>query len=90
MEAEKVSSQKDTVTGSSRPLKRLRKLNSDDNTPTVSPPLRKLKKQRAHKDIIESDSEDVVEAAKEGDQESLISTEPVVIELLPSAQHETA
>ncbi|KAL8134777.1 hypothetical protein AgCh_009696 [Apium graveolens] len=84
-EAEKVSSQKDTVTGSSRPLKRLRKLNSDDKAPTVSPSLKKLKKQRAHRDIVESDSEDVVEAAKEGDQESLISTEQIVIESLPSA-----
>ena len=62
VEAEKVSYQKDTVTGTSRPLKRLRKLNSDDKAPTVSPPLKKLKKQRAHRDIVESDSEDVVEA----------------------------
>ncbi|KAL8104805.1 hypothetical protein AgCh_028832 [Apium graveolens] len=90
VEAEKVPSQKDTVTGSSRPLKRLRKLNSDDKAPTVSPPLKKLKKQRAHRDIVESDSEDVVEAAKEGGQESLILTEPIVIESLPSAQPETA
>ncbi|KAL8121634.1 hypothetical protein AgCh_018391 [Apium graveolens] len=48
------------------------------------------KDTRAHRDIVESDSEDVVEAAKEGDQESLISTKPIVIELLPSAQPETA
>ena len=54
----------------------------------MSPPLKKLKKQRAHRDIVESDSEDVVEAAKEGDQESLISIEPIVIESLPSAQPE--
>ncbi|KAL8103743.1 hypothetical protein AgCh_028081 [Apium graveolens] len=90
VEAEKVSSQKDTVTGSSRPLKRLRNLNSDDKAPTVSPPLKKLKKQRAHRDIVDSDSDDVVEAAKEGVQESLISTEQIVIESLPSAQPETA
>ena len=41
-------------------------------------------------DIVESDSEDVVEAAKEGGQESLMSTEPIVIESHPSAQPETA
>ncbi|KAL8091512.1 hypothetical protein AgCh_033945 [Apium graveolens] len=73
-----------------RPFKRLRKLNSDEKAPTVSPPLKKLKKQRAHRDIVDSDSEDVVEAAKEGDQESLISTEPIVIESLASAKPETA
>ncbi|KAL8120303.1 hypothetical protein AgCh_017461 [Apium graveolens] len=47
------------------------------------------KDTRAHRDIVESDS-DVVETAKEGDQESLISTEAIVIETLPSTQHETA
>ena len=34
--AEKVSSQKDTETGSSRSLKRPRTINSDDAAPTVS------------------------------------------------------
>ena len=42
-EAEKVSSQKDTGIGSSRPLKRLRKVNSDDATPTVSSKAKRFK-----------------------------------------------
>ncbi|KAL8147825.1 hypothetical protein AgCh_005225 [Apium graveolens] len=77
VEAEKVSTQKDTVTGSSRPLKRLRKLNPDDKAPTVSPPLKKMKKQRAHRDTVESDSEDE-EAAKEGETaQDRVPTPPV-------------
>ena len=55
----------------------------------MSPPLKKIKKQRAHRETVESESEDE-KAAKEGGQESLIPTEPIVIELLPSAQPETA
>ena len=52
--AEKVSSQKVLETGSSRPLKRLRMINSDDKAPKVSPPLKKVKKQRANRDTVES------------------------------------
>ncbi|KAL8119347.1 hypothetical protein AgCh_016755 [Apium graveolens] len=85
-----VSPQKTKETGSSRPLKRLRKRNSDDKAPKVSPPLKRWKKQRANRDTVESDSEDVEAAAKEGDQESLILKEPIMIESLPSTQPEFA
>ncbi|KAL8119344.1 hypothetical protein AgCh_016752 [Apium graveolens] len=85
-----VSPQKTKETGSSRPLKRLRKRNSYDKAPKVSPPLKRWKKQRANRDTVESDSEDVEAAAKEEDQESLILKEPIMIESLPSTQPEFA
>ena len=80
----------DAETGGSRPLKRLRKLSADDATPTVSPPLKRAPKARANRAIVEeeaSSSEDGEEAAaKEGGQESLIPTEPIIIEQLPYAE----
>ena len=86
---EKVSSQTAQETGSSRPLKRLRKLNSDDQAPRVSPPAKRLKKQRARRAVEESISEEGMEAtAVEGGQESLIPQDPTVVESLPSAEPE--
>ncbi|KAL8101334.1 hypothetical protein AgCh_033278 [Apium graveolens] len=67
-EAEKVTSQKDSAIGGSRLLKRLRRMTVPE-TPKESKSTRKYKKQRAQRPV----SDDEEEAAKEGDQESLIS-----------------
>ncbi|KAL8114452.1 hypothetical protein AgCh_021347 [Apium graveolens] len=68
VEAEKATSQKDSEIGGSRLLKRLRRMIVPE-TPKESKSLRKYKKQRAQRPV----SDDEEEAAKEGDQESLIS-----------------
>ncbi|KAL8094300.1 hypothetical protein AgCh_035994 [Apium graveolens] len=67
-EAEKATSQKDSAIGGSRLLKRLRRM-TVPATPKESKSTRKYKKQRAQRPV----SDDEEEAAKEGDQESLIS-----------------
>ncbi|KAL8093226.1 hypothetical protein AgCh_035207 [Apium graveolens] len=82
-EAEKVSSQKDTGIGGSKLLKRLRRMHSAE-TPKESPPSKRYKKQRAQRYMAESVSEDEEAAAKEGDQESLISQEPEFAEAIAS------
>ncbi|KAL8104298.1 hypothetical protein AgCh_028500 [Apium graveolens] len=68
VEAEKATSQKDSAIGGSRLLKRLRRMIVPE-TPRESKSTRKYKKQRAQRPV----SDDEEEAAKEGDQESLIS-----------------
>ena len=82
-EAEKVSSQKDTGIGGSKLLKRLRRMYSAE-TPKESPPSKRYKKQRAQRHRAESVSRDEEAAAKEGDQESLISKEPEFAEATAS------
>ncbi|XP_074326546.1 uncharacterized protein LOC141664494 [Apium graveolens] len=67
-EAEKEISQKDSEIEGSRLLKRLRRMTVPE-TPKESKSTRKYKKQRAQRPV----SDDEEEAAKEGDQESLIS-----------------
>ncbi|KAL8134537.1 hypothetical protein AgCh_009526 [Apium graveolens] len=68
VEAEKATSQKDSEIGGSRLLKRLRRMIVPE-TPKESKSTRKYKKQRAQRPV----SDDEEEAAKKGDQESLIS-----------------
>ncbi|KAL8118489.1 hypothetical protein AgCh_016131 [Apium graveolens] len=87
VEDEKIPSQKANKAGSSKLLKRLRRMYSDE-TPTVSPPSKRHKKQRARRPVsVSSHSEETLEeGAKEGGQESLIPTEPIVVDFLPSAQ----
>lgn len=74
VEAEIPISQK-RAARSSKSLKRLRKLSSDPETPAVK--IQKIQpKQKARRGAVESEhssSDKEVEAAKEGDQESLIS-----------------
>ena len=76
--------------GGSRPLKRLRKVSTNHQTPIVSPPQKKYTKAKAGRPVLSSDSESTEDgkeaAAEEGDQESLISTEPIIIEQLPSTE----
>ncbi|KAL8119033.1 hypothetical protein AgCh_016511 [Apium graveolens] len=67
-EAEKVTSQKDSGIGGSRLLKRLRRMTVPE-TPKESKSTKRYKKQKAKRPV----SDDEEEAAKEGDQESLIS-----------------
>ncbi|KAL8147506.1 hypothetical protein AgCh_004998 [Apium graveolens] len=74
-EAEKVPSQKDTGIGGST-LRRM----SYAETSKESPSSKKRKKHRAHKPV----SDDEEEAAKEGDQESLILQEPEFVEATAS------
>ncbi|KAL8102783.1 hypothetical protein AgCh_027344 [Apium graveolens] len=78
-EAEKVPSQKNSGIGGSKLLKRLRRM-TYAKPPKESPPSKRYKKQRAKRPA--SDVEEA--AAKEGDQESLISKEPEFAEATAS------
>ncbi|KAL8091340.1 hypothetical protein AgCh_033812 [Apium graveolens] len=80
IEAENVTSQKETAAQSSDTLKRNRSVNSSAKaTPSLA---RRLKKMRAKRYNAKPTSEDTTEA-EEGDHESLISKEPIIIESLP-------
>jgi len=70
VEAENVTSQKETAAQSSDTLKR--KFVNSDNTEATPSLARRLKKMRAKRYNAKSPSEDT-EEAEEGDQESLIS-----------------
>ncbi|KAL8116595.1 hypothetical protein AgCh_022941 [Apium graveolens] len=82
-EAEKVSSQKDDDIGSSRPLKRLRKHNTDGTAPRVT---LKAKRFKTLAKRPEDSGKGIEAAAKEGDQESLISQDPVEAHNSPMPQ----
>ena len=81
-EAEKVSFQEDVDIGSSRPLKRLRKHNSDKTAHKVS---LKAKRFKTLAKRPENSGKGMEAAAKEGDHESLISQDSVEAHNSPSA-----
>ncbi|KAL8108479.1 hypothetical protein AgCh_024798 [Apium graveolens] len=87
IEAENVTSQKEKAAQSSDTLKR-KSVNSDaaEATPSLA---RRLKKMKARRYLAKAISEDTEEAG-EGDQESLISQEPIIIEALPAQAKDTA
>ncbi|KAL8120247.1 hypothetical protein AgCh_017410 [Apium graveolens] len=86
IEAENVTSQKEKAAQSSDTLKR-KSVNSDvaEATPSLE---RRLKKMKARRYLAKAISEDT-EEAKEGDQEYLISQEPIIIEALPAQAKDT-
>ena len=83
IKAEESTLQKENEVEGSGILKRKRSVNS--NTDHISPPSRRSKKIRASVHMAQSQFEDAKEAEK-GDQESLISSEPIVIEALPAPE----
>ncbi|KAL8105196.1 hypothetical protein AgCh_029117 [Apium graveolens] len=86
--AENVTSQKETTAQSSDTLKRKKSVSSvvAEATPSLA---RRLKEMKARRYLAKAPSEDT-EEAEEGDQESLISQEPVIIEALPAQAKDTA
>ncbi|KAL8126722.1 hypothetical protein AgCh_013845 [Apium graveolens] len=86
--AENVTSQKETAAQSTDTLKRKKSVSSvaAEATPSLE---RRLKKMKARRYLAKAPSEDT-EEAEEGDQESLISQEPVLIEALPAQAKDTA
>ncbi|KAL8119211.1 hypothetical protein AgCh_016649 [Apium graveolens] len=87
VEAENVTSQKEKAAQSSDTLKR-KSVNFDVAEATLSL-ARRLKKMKAMRYLDKAISEDT-EEAKEGDQDSLISQEPIIIEALPAQAKDTA
>ncbi|KAL8116094.1 hypothetical protein AgCh_022547 [Apium graveolens] len=86
IEAENVTSQDEKTAQSSDTLKR-KSVNSDaaETTPSLA---RRLKKMKARRYLDKAISEHT-EEAEEGDQESLISQEPIIIEALPAQAKDT-
>ncbi|KAL8133959.1 hypothetical protein AgCh_009144 [Apium graveolens] len=80
VEAEESTLQKENEAEGSGIQKRKRSANSDADH--VSPPTRRSKKKRTGRHMAQPQSEDAKEV-EEGDQESLISSGPIVIEALP-------
>ncbi|KAL8134518.1 hypothetical protein AgCh_009513 [Apium graveolens] len=85
--AENVTSQKETTAQSSDTLKRKKSVSfvAAEATPSLA---RRLKKMKARRYLAKAPSEDT-EEAEEGDQESLISQVPVIIEALPAQAKDT-
>ncbi|KAL8125273.1 hypothetical protein AgCh_012817 [Apium graveolens] len=86
IEAENVTSQKEKAAQSSDALKR-KSVNSDAAEATLLLE-RRLKKMKARRYLAKAISEDT-EEVEEGDQESLISQEPIIIEALPAQAKDT-
>ena len=87
IEAENVTSQTETTTQSFDTLKRKKSVSSvaAEATPSLA---RRLKKMKARRYLAKAPSEDT-EEVDEGDQESLISQEPIIIEALPAQAKDT-